>query len=288
MKKKKGKLTTVLLIALLVAGLGLLVYPSVSNFWNSMHQTKAIKSYIDSVSVLKKNDLTEIWKEVDEYNKKILNRKNPYLPDENEKEQYYKLLDVNNTGMMGYIDIPKIKVTLPLYHGTDEGVFQVAAGHLEWTSLPAGGESTHCVLSGHRGLPSARLFTDLDELEKGDRFIISVLDRTLTYEIDRIKIVKPEETDDLMISEGRDYCTLVTCTPYGINTHRILVRGHRITGDESSSDSVKITSDAVKMGSLMVAPVLAVPILLAVLTVLIIKDRKRKTGRVKKNEKNDK
>lgn len=286
-KKRNGKITTVLLIALLVAGLGLLAYPSVSNFWNSMHQTKAIKSYIEEVSELNKNDLTDIWKEVEEYNRNILKRGNKYLPDESEKEKYTELLDVSGTGMMGYIDIPKISVTLPVYHGTDKGVLQVAAGHLDWTSLPAGGENTHCVLTGHRGLPSAKLFTDLDELEIGDTFILSVLDRTLTYEIDQILIVRPEEADALMISDGEDLCTLVTCTPYGINTHRILVRGHRITGDSQTAGSVKITSDAVKMGSLMVAPAVAVPILLVILIILFIKDKKRKTRQVNKNEENN-
>ena len=285
--KKKGKFSTILLIVLLLAGLGLLIYPSASNFWNSIHQTKAIKSYIEDVSNLSKNDLSDIWKEVDKYNKNILNRSNPYIPSANEKSQYKNLLDVSGTGMMGYIDIPKIKVTLPIYHGTEKGILQVAAGHLDWTSLPAGGKNTHCVMSGHRGLPSAKLFTDLDKLEVGDTFILSVLDRTLTYEIDQIIIVRPEKTDALEIVEGEDLCTLVTCTPYGINTHRILVRGHRITGDSQSSSSVKVTSDAVKMGSLMVAPMLAVPILLVVLVVILIKDKKRKARQVIKNEKDD-
>ena len=287
MKKKKGNFTTILLIVLLAAGLGLLVYPSVSNFWNSMHQTKAIKSYVEDVANLDKNDLTEIWQEIERYNENILDRNNEYLPDQSEKEKYAELLDVSGTGMMGYIDIPKISITLPIYHGTDKGVLQVAAGHLEWTSLPAGGKSTHCVLTGHRGLPSAKLFTDLDKLEVGDTFILSILDRTLTYEIDQIIIVRPEETDALMISDGKDLCTLVTCTPYGINTHRILVRGHRVTGDAQTASSVKITSDAVKMGSLMVAPVVAVPILLVVLIILLVNDKKRKTRQVNKNEKND-
>ena len=287
MKKKKGNFTTILLIVLLVAGLGLLVYPSVSNFWNSMHQTKAIKSYVEDVANLDKNDLTEIWQEIERYNENILDRNNEYLPDQSEKEKYAELLDVSGTGIMGYIDIPKISITLPIYHGTDKGVLQVAAGHLEWTSLPAGGKSTHCVLTGHRGLPSAKLFTDLDKLEVGDTFILSILDRTLTYEIDQIIIVRPEETDALMISDGKDLCTLVTCTPYGINTHRILVRGHRVTGDAKTASSVKITSDAVKMDSLMVAPVVAVPILLVVLIILLVNDKKRKTRQVNKNEKND-
>lgn len=285
--KKKGKFSTILLIVLLLAGLGLLIYPSASNFWNSIHQTKAIKSYIEDVANLSKNDLTDIWKEVDKYNQNILNRSNPYILLDGEKSQYKKLLDVSGTGMMGYIDIPKIKVTLPIYHGTEKGILQVAAGHLDWTSLPAGGKNTHCVMSGHRGLPSAKLFTDLDKLEVGDTFILSVLDRTLTYEIDQIIIVRPEKTDALEIVEGEDLCTLVTCTPYGINTHRILVRGHRITGDSQSLSSVKVTSDAVKMGSLMVAPMLAVPILLVVLVVILIKDKKRKARQVIKNEKDD-
>ena len=176
---------------------------------------------------------------------------------------------------MGYIESPKLDVTMPLYHGTDEAVLQVAIGHLEWTSLPVGGESSHCVVSGHRGLPSARLFTDLDKMEVGDTFLLRILDEVLTYEVDQIRIVEPHVTDDLLIVEGEDLVTMVTCTPYGINTHRMLVRGHRI---ETQEEKVvrRVTSDAIQIDPVIVAPFVAAPILFALLVVLMIPKSKRR------------
>ena len=216
----------------------------------------------------------EVWSAAWEYNRSLIDRPNDYLLSEEQRIQYEGLLDVGQNGIMGYIEIPKIDVTLPVYHGTDEAVLQVAVGHLEWTSLPVGGESSHCVVSGHRGLPSAKLFTDLDKMELGDTFLLRVLDEVLTYEVDQILIVEPQETRELMITEGQDYCTLVTCTPYGINTHRILVRGHRI---ENAKEVVvrRVTADAVQIEPVIVAPLVAAPMLLILLVGLLIPKPKK-------------
>lgn len=275
--KKKGKLSTLILVLIFVAGLALLIYPSAANYWNSLHQTKAINSYVETLSEMSAEDFSAVWKRVDAYNKGITGRNNIFIPTAEESAEYSLLLDVGGTGIMGYIDIPCIAVTLPVYHTTNSSVLQVAAGHLEWTSLPGGGEGTHCVLSGHRGLPSAKLFTNLDKMEIGDIFNLNILDRTVTYEVDRILIVEPDETDELFIREGEDLCTLVTCTPYGINTHRILVRGHRIENEQAAS-AVRVTADAVKVEALLVAPVLALPILLLLLPAVTITDRRKKHG----------
>jgi len=175
---------------------------------------------------------------------------------------------------MGYIEIPEQKITLPVYHGTDEAVLQIAVGHLDWTSLPVGGESSHCVLSGHRGLPSARLFTDLDQVVEGDIFLLRILDEVLTYEVDQIRIVLPHEVDDLLIQEGEDLCTLVTCTPYGINSHRMLVRGHRIENLEEAR-TVRVTADAIQIDPAIVAPFLAAPLLLLMLIAVMLPKRKK-------------
>ena len=176
---------------------------------------------------------------------------------------------------MSYIEIPNIKCSLPIYHGTDEAVLQIAVGHIEGSSLPVGGVNTHCVLSGHRGLPSAKLFSDLDKLEEGDLFMIRTLDQTLTYEVDQIRIVLPEEIDDLKIVEGEDLCTLVTCTPYGINTHRLLVRGHRVANQEDA-ENIRVTAEAMQVDTRIVAAFVAVPILLVLLIWLLVSTRKKR------------
>lgn len=272
----KDRLSTFLLILVLVVGLSLLLYPTVSDYWNSMHQTRAIASYADQVADLDEAHYEALWAEAREYNQELLERKNPYLVSEEQKQRYESLLNLNNTGIMGYVEIPTINVTAPIYHGTEEKVLQVAIGHLDWTSLPTGGESTHCVISGHRGLPSARLFTDLDQLATGDLFMLQVLDETLTYEIDQILIVEPDVTEDLLIEEGKDYCTLVTCTPYGINSHRMLVRGRRVD-NLPEQVVIRVTADALQVDPLIVATVIAVPmLLLLVLWVSISSPRKRK------------
>ena len=269
MKKKKGNSITFILILVLLAGLSLLLYPSVSDYWNSFHQTQAIASYAENVATLDQARYDALWEEAKAYNASLLGRSNAYLLSEAQRAQYEELLDVSGLGVMGYIEIPSIGCSLPIYHGTEESVLQIAVGHLDWTSLPVGGASTHCVLSGHRGLPSAKLFTNLDKLVEGDVFMLRVLDEVLTYEVDQILIVEPQEVAALQIVEGKDYCTLVTCTPYGVNTHRLLVRGHRIENIEEAK-AVRITADAIQIEPLLVAPIVAIPMLLLLLILLLL------------------
>ena len=278
MKKKKGNHITILLVLILLVGLSLLLYPSVSDYWNSLHQTKAIATYAEDVANLNQNQYGEIWAAAERYNASLADRDNAYLLSDAQKEEYERLLNVSGLGVMGYIEIPSIDCSLPIYHGTEESALQIAVGHLEWSSLPVGGRSTHCVLSGHRGLPSAKLFTNLDKLQMGDVFLLRVLDEVLTYEVDQILIVEPQETGALQIEEGQDYCTLVTCTPYGINTHRLLVRGHRIDTVEEAK-TVRVTADAIQIEPLLVAPVVAIPILLLLLILLLLpRQPQRKHG----------
>lgn len=273
MKKKINNFITLFLVLILLAGLSLLLYPTFSDWWNSYHQTKAIASYAADVANLSNEDYEKIWKAATEYNASLSERNSDYTLTEEQKRQYEQLLNVSGDGMMGYIEIPSINCSLPIYHGTQESVLQIAVGHIEWSSLPVGGESTHCVLSGHRGLPSAKLFTNLDRLQEGDVFMLRVLDEILTYEVDQILIVEPQETGALRIEEGKDYCTLVTCTPYGINTHRLLVRGHRI---ENQDESIRVTSDAIQIDPLIVAPIVAIPMLIILIIGSIMPRRKRR------------
>lgn len=270
--KKKGNFITPLLIMILLAGLSLLLYPAASNYWNSFHQTRAIAGYWEDVANMDTETYDRLWQEANAYNASLLTRSNAYLLSGEQKAEYARLLDVSGQGVMGYIEIPEINVSLPIYHGTEDSVLQVAVGHLDWTSLPVGGESSHCVLSGHRGLPSAKLFTNLDKLQEGDTFALRVLNEILTYEVDQILIVEPQDTDALEIEEGKDYCTLVTCTPYGINTHRLLVRGHRMDNAEAAK-TVRVTADATRIEPLLVAPVVAIPILSALLISLLLPKR---------------
>lgn len=272
----KKHLSTILLFLVFFLGLSLLLYPTFSDWWNSMHQSRAISTYSEAVATMDNEKYDEIWNAAWEYNRSLIDRPNDYLLSEEQQKQYAALLDIGQNGIMGYIEIPRIDVVLPLYHGTSEAVLQVAVGHLDWTSLPVGGEGSHCVVSGHRGLPSARLFTDLDQLEMGDTFLLRVLDEVLTYEVDQILIVEPQETKDLMIEEGKDLCTLVTCTPYGINTHRMLVRGHRIETEEAKP-ARRVTADAIQIEPVIVAPFVAAPVLLVLLIILLLpKPKKRK------------
>ena len=274
MKKNKSTASTIILVLVLVIGLSLLLYPSVSNYWNSRVSSHAVSNYLQEVAQMDNDQYEALWNSVREYNSALLGRPNPYVLDSDQQTAYNQLLDVGGTGIMGYIEIPSVNVMLPIYHGTDETILQVAVGHLEWSSLPAGGESTHCVLSGHRGLPSARLFTDLDKLEVGDYFVLHVLDQTLTYEVDQILIVEPQDTQALMIQEGKDLCILVTCTPDGVKSHGTQVRGHRIENIEEAQ-TVRVTADALIVDRLVVAPFVLVPILIALLILLLIPKRKK-------------
>ena len=274
MKKRTGSPITLLLILILLAGVSLLLYPTVSDYWNSFHQSRAIASYAEQVANIDDAQYEELWDAARDYNQSLLHRPNDFLLSDEQQEIYKSLLDFGGNGIMGYIEIPMIDVMLPIYHGTKESVLQIAVGHLDWTSLPVGGAGSHCVLSGHRGLPSARLFTDLDKLKVGDVFMLHVLNEILTYEIDQILIVEPQDTDPLLIEPGKDLCTMITCTPYGINSHRMLVRGHRIESQEEQKD-IRITADAVRIEPLMVAPFVAVPILLVLLIILLLPKQKK-------------
>lgn len=270
----KKHLSTIILTVILMAGLSLLLYPTVSDYWNSFHQSKAIASYDETVATLDKESYEKFWDAAVAYNDALWQRSNRYYMNEGEREEYQSLLNVSGNGIMGYIQIPSINVSLPIYHGTEESVLQVAVGHIDSSSLPVGGEGTHCVMSGHRGLPSARLFTDLDQLSEGDVFMLKVLNETLTYQVDQIRIVLPEEVEELEMVRGKDYCTLVTCTPYGINTHRMLVRGIRIDNLKETV-VIRVTPDATLLDPKLVAPALAIPMLLVLLLWLLIKYRKK-------------
>lgn len=265
---KKNKIGILLVLMLFIGVCGLL-YPSVSQYWNSKTQTKAVENYREILDSLQPEDYDSFFEEAENYNAQ-LNELNFPLTDYNKLKGYNDILDVSGIGIMGYISIPKLGVELPLYHGISAEVLNVACGHLEGTSLPVGGANTHCVLSAHRGLPHAKLFTELDKMEVGDTFTITVLNRTVTYQVDQIKVVLPNETSDVQIVEGEDLCTLLTCTPYGINSHRLLVRGTRI---ENAAPVLHVTSNAYRIDSLVATPVVAAPILLILLIVLMIKYR---------------
>lgn len=274
-KKKSNKFSTALLVFIFIIGLAIMLYPTVSDYWNSLHQSRAIATYSQSVSGLGEDEYKEILEQANWFNEYL--RKNCIggtLTD-SQMEMYKEMLDVSGTGIMGYIEIPSIDVSLPIYHTVDENVLQIAIGHIEWSSLPVGGESTHCVLSGHRGLPSAKLFTNLDKLGEGDKFMLHVLNETLTYEVDQVLIVEPKDVSNLNVSQGEDLCTLVTCTPYGVNSHRMLVRGHRVE-NTVETPTVNIVSEAVQIEPLIVAPVIAIPILLGLLIFVMIKYRRKK------------
>ena len=267
----KKHLLTVILVAGLVAGAGLLLYPSVANYWNSFHQTRAIMGYNDAVSEMSQEDYTAILDEAKAYNKRLGKSGIQWNMTDAQKEEYNKMLRVDGTDVMGYISIPKIHVKLPMYHGTDEAVLQTSIGHLEQTSLPVGGKSSHCSVSGHRGLPSARLFTDLDRLKEGDTWTMTILNETVTYEADQIRIVEPEDLSNLGIEKKKDFCTLITCTPYGINTHRLLIRGHRIPNADGDAN---LTADAIQIEPKYIAPFLSIPILIALLIIMMMTTRK--------------
>ena len=270
MKKNRSN---IILILIFLVGLSVMLYPTVSDYINQKNQSRAVASYSEEVENLSDVDYQAYFDAADDYNRRLAETPDAFYRPE-EVSGYTDTLDVSGTGIMGYITISKIGVELPVYHGTSDGVLQVAAGHLEGSSLPVGGAGTHAVISAHRGLPSAKLFTNLDELEVGDTFTITVLDRTLTYEVDNISIILPTETDSLKVSEGKDYITLMTCTPYGINTHRLLVRGRRITTPDKLKH-IRVTSDAIKIEPILTAPIMALPLLLVLLFWLLFAPSKR-------------
>ena len=263
---KKNGLTLILLLILLI-GAGLIAYPSFADWWNSFHQSRAVASYAETAANMNTEEYERIISKSQAYNRKLSRSGILWTLDEDEEKEYKEQLDIGTSGIMGYIDIPKIDVMLPIYHGIDESILQVAVGHIPGTSLPVGGEGSHCVVSGHRGLPSARLFTDIDKLVGGDSFTITVLNKTLTYEVDQIRTVLPTDLSDLQIEKGKDYVTLVTCTPYGINTHRLLVRGHRI---ENADGDASVIADALQIEPIYIAPFIAVPILILLIIGMFI------------------
>ena len=271
----KKHLSTIILVLVLVLGLGIMLYPSVSDWWNSFHQARAISSYSDTVATMDNEIYDQLWQEAEAYNAALAQKANPYFFTEEDQALYDSTLNVSGTGIMGYIDIPEIKCTLPIYHGTSEAVLQVGVGHIEGSSLPVGGEGTHCVLSGHSGLPSAVLFTHLEDLDIGDLFTLQIMDETLTYEVDRFNRVLPHEMELLTIEEGKDSCTLVTCTPYGINTHRLLVHAHRVA-NEAATAHIRVTADAVRIDPILVSPAAAVPMLLLLFLWLMFGGGKKK------------
>ena len=292
-KKKKHRVSNLVLVLILLTGAAIMAYPSFSEYWNSMHQSRAILGYAQRVAELTNEEYETIWSAALDYNERLLEMPNRWLTDHDEdlKADYETQLNADGTGNMGFITIPKIKVNLPLYHGTSDSVLQTSIGHIAGTSLPAGSThsneedfltpdfASHCVLSGHRGLPSARLFSDLDAMEVGDIFYLTILDQTLTYEVDKVTVIEPEDMTELEIIPGRDLCTLMTCTPYGINTHRLLVRGSRIE-NEKKKLNVRITADGLRIDPLYVAPFIAVPVLiLMVLWVLVITGGRKKNRR---------
>lgn len=271
----KKNLSTIILILVFLTGLSLLLYPTVSDYWNSFHQSRAIATYAGEVAALDDDAYDEMWAAAQDYNQRLAKREKPLRQSGEDLAEYESLLNIAGTGVMGYIEIPELKVSLPVYHGVDEGVLQIAVGHIPGTSLPTGGKGTHSVLSGHRGLPSAKLFTNLDQMREGDIFMLRILDETLTYEVDQILIVEPHEVAALAIDPDQDYCTLVTCTPYGINTHRLLVRGHRVENQEVAK-TVRVTADAMQIEPVIVAPMVAAPMLLCLMLWVLLRNPKKK------------
>ncbi len=262
---KKRRTTVILLISFFV-GLCVLLYPSLSSYWNSKTQSEAIVNYEAMLAQFKPEDYTAMFEAANAYNQQLAALEDP-MQDFSTLQGYNTTMDISGTGMMGYISVPKINQELPVYHGTSDGVLSVAVGHLEGSSLPVGGESTHSVLSAHRGLPTATLFTHLDRMEIGDTFTLTILDRTLVYEVDQIRIVNPDDTSFLQIVEDKDYCTLLTCTPYGINTQRLLVRGHQV--DASQTRNIFIANEGYRVDPLIVMPMVALPII-AVLLIYVM------------------
>ena len=270
----RSKKSTIILLVSFFIGLSVLLYPSISSYWNSKTQSEAIVDYESMLSQYKPADYTAIFAEADAYNKQLAQLNEP-LVEHNRLPDYTSILNVGGTGMMGYITVPKISQELPVYHGTSDGVLSVAVGHLQGTSLPVGGENTHCVVSAHRGLPTAVLFTHLDRMEIGDIFYFTILDRTITYEVDQIRIVEPDDASLIQIKDGKDYCTLLTCTPYGINAQRLLVRGHQI--DASQTRNLYVANEAYRIEPLVVMPIVALPIIFVLLVYVMFAPVKKET-----------
>ena len=270
----QSRKSTIILLVSFFIGLSVLLYPSISSYWNSKTQSEAIINYEAMLANYKPEDYSAIFEAADAYNREIAKLENPFI-HHSKVEGYWQTLDISGTGMMGYVTIKKINQELPVYHGTGEAVLSIAAGHYQGSSLPVGGESTHSVISAHRGLPTAVLFTHLDRMEIGDTFYFTILDRTITYEVDQIRIVNPDDVSLVEIEQGKDYCTLLTCTPYGINTQRLLVRGHQI--DASQKRNIYIANEAYRIDSLIVMPIVALPIITVLMIYVMFAPVKKET-----------
>ena len=271
----QSRKSTIILLVSFFIGLSVLLYPSLSSYWNSKHQTQVIVDYEAMLASYRPEDYTEVFDKANEYNAALAALPDPLRNHAQLDEMYWDTLDISGTGMMGYITVPKISQELPVYHGTSEGVLSIAVGHFQGTSLPVGGKGTHSVVSAHRGLPTAVLFTHLDRMEIGDTFYFTILDRTITYEVDQIRIVEPDDTSLIRIEEGKDYCTLLTCTPYGINTQRLLVRGHQV--DTSQTRNLYVANEAYRIDPLVVMPMVALPIIFVLLIYVMFAPVKKET-----------
>lgn len=269
----KGKKVTIILLIVFFIGLSVLLYPTISSFWNSKTQSEAILDYEKMLASYEPEDFTALFEDADAYNKKLLALDFPLHEYQKIEDEYWKTLDITGTGMMGYINVPKISQELPVYHGTSDDVLSMAVGHFQGSSLPVGGKGNHCVVSAHRGLPTATLFTYLDRMEVGDTFYFTILDRTLTYEVDQIRIVDPDDTSLIQAEKEKDYCTLLTCTPYGINTQRLLVRGHQV--DMTQERSLYVVNEAYRIDTLIVTPFVALPIIVILLIYVMFKPIKK-------------
>lgn len=279
---RKFSVSSIVMIVVFLLGIAILLYPTVSNYINGLHASRVVENYDNTVNALTEAQKEQMLADANAYNTSLLANPLPYVTGAPQDDTYQSLLNVTDDGVMGYVTIKKLDVKLPIYHGTDDQVLASGAGHLEGSSLPVGGTGTHAVITGHRGLPAAKLFTDLDQMEEGDTFTVTVLGQTLTYQVDQIKIVLPEETDDLAIDPNGDYCTLLTCTPYAVNTHRLLVRGVRI----ETPGGAYVPEDAKRIDPLAVAPLVAAPILLVLLILLLCGQSRKPRGaaRLKKAE----
>lgn len=290
MKKIRQHLVSILFVTIIAVGVGLMAYPSLANYWNSFHQSRAIMDYQDRVTHMDENDYKKIINRAKEYNKQFKTSGMKWHMTDQERLDYNSQLAIDKTGNMGYISIPKINIKLPLYHGTSEKVLQTSIGHLEGSSLPIGGDSTHSILSGHRGLPSSRLFSDLNKLKAGDHWTVSILNETYTYQVDQIRTVKPDDLRDLQIVKGKDYQTLVTCTPYGVNTHRLLVRGHRVPNDNGNA---LVVAEAIQIEPIYIAPFIAIFLTLILLLIFLEVTRRARQRKkilkqaMRKEENND-
>lgn len=273
----QSRKSTIILLVVFFIGLSVLLYPSLSSYWNSKTQSEAIVDYESMLAAYKPEDYSQIFEQADAYNQALAELAVPLRDHPQLDEAYWEALDVGGTGMMGYLTVPKINQELPVYHGTSNAVLSVAAGHFQGTSLPVGGENTHSVVSAHRGLPTAVLFTHLDRMEIGDIFYFTILDRTITYEVDQVRIVEPDDISLIQIEDGADHCTLLTCTPYGINTQRLLVRGHQI--DASQKRNIYVANEAYRVEPLVVMPIVALPIILVLLIyVMVVPVKKESLG----------